>query len=361
MKIHLFIIMLFVLVSSCSQPGGDSGAGNGPGQNDGPSPTPIDKPKPTPTPSGPTPVPTPRPKLDVGVNIHLDAGPGVTLMKQMGATWVRIDMNWSIMEPAQGEWYFQPFDDTIAHAESLGLKVYANIGYTPTWASPNGRESGVPNVEHWKAFVRTAVARYQDRVAAFGIWNEPNLDQFWSGSADQYVDVILKPACEIIRSHTPRRPIVGPDLAHLYKPTIDVGKFLVAMKNKNAFTCLDIIGHHIYAGGDFDQKINGFSFLGIVYKPGIKQWFESAGIWGRKTWITEFGHNVDGSTEADQAKWTVDNLKVMSKYTSWLERAFIFEMTDPPGADAPYHMGMTRADGSIRPAYYEVQKFIQTQ
>ncbi|HEX4924964.1 MAG TPA: cellulase family glycosylhydrolase [Bdellovibrionales bacterium] len=353
--LFLFSLTAFLLGGCLS----DSGDTKAPGGGSGPQSTPAPTGAPSPTPAQtPQPTPSPKPHLVTGVNIHLDSTPLVHLMADMGAKWVRIDMNWSIMEPKEGVWDFAPFDLAIANAQAKGLKVFANIGYTPAWHSPNGKESGVPDAEKWKNFVRVAVGRYKDRVRHFGIWNEPNLEQFWTGSAEQYADVILKPACEIIRQIDSGLKIGAPDLAHLYKPTIDVGVFLKAIKNRGADSCIDILTHHVYAEGDLDQRLTGFYFAGVLYKNGLKQWMENAGLWGKRVWITEFGQNIDGSTEENQARWLVENLRVLAR-TPWIDLAFIFEMTDDPRPDAPYHMGLTRADGSKRPAYFEVKNAIE--
>src|SRR5438105_2774868 len=60
------------------------------------------------SPANPISTPSPQPPatsiLQVGMNIHLDASPMVKQVAEMGAKWVRIDMNWSIMEPSEGQW-----------------------------------------------------------------------------------------------------------------------------------------------------------------------------------------------------------------------------------------------------------------
>lgn len=349
----LALLIPVILLASCL--GGSDGS-KAPDTGSGPQSTPGASASPAPK---PTAQPTPKPQLDVGVNIHLDTTSLVHLMADMGAKWVRIDMNWSIMEPQDGVWDFSHFDRAISNAQAKGLKVFASIGYTPAWHSPNGKESGVPDVERWKNFVRVAVGRYKDRVRHFGIWNEPNLEQFWTGSAEQYVDVILKPACQIIRELDSGLKIGAPDLAHLYGAKIDVGQFLKTIRSRGADACIDILTHHIYAEGDFDQKLTGFYFAGVLYKNGLRQWMESADLWGKRVWITEFGQNLDGSNEENQARLLVENLDVIAR-TPWIDLAFIFEMTDDPRPDAPYHMGLTRADGSIRPAYSSVKAWIES-
>ena len=70
-------------------------------------------------------------------------------------------------------------------------------------------------------FVTDAVNRYSAapyNVTHFGIWNEPNLTQFFEGGADsidEYVDTILVPGAAAVRSACNSCKVLGPDLAHL--------------------------------------------------------------------------------------------------------------------------------------------------
>jgi hypothetical protein len=308
-----------------------------------------------------------RPAFEVGVNIHLDDSDLVGTMADMGAKWVRIDMNWPILEPQEGQWNFAPVDNAINNAKKYGLKIYATLAYSPAWASSNGQDSGVPPADQWQNFVRVAAERYGSMVDAWGIWNEPNLAQFWSGTADQWVETILQPACATLRTETPYTKIAGPDLSHLYQPSIDVGVFLKAIQNHGASGCLDVISHHIYADGDFQQRLEGFSFWGITYKPGLKQWMSNAGLWGKPVWITEFGWDAKyrGTTtldqnEAKQSQVITDQLKIMANLY-WVHKAIIFEESDSPDPSTePYEFGLTRFGGFLRPAYYATQSLISS-
>lgn len=319
-----------------------------------PSPTPDLTPGPTPSPT-----PAPRPPLEVGVNIHLNRSPQVKLMADLGAKWVRIDMDWCLMEPTDGQWDFSVFDDTIRIAKESGLNIFATLSCTPPWISSNGEHNGLPtDVNKWKLFVQTAVSRYKDKVSAFGIWNEPNLQQFWTGSLDQYFDVVFRPACEIIRNTDKNITLAGPELSHLYNSAISAPTFFNAFKAKGLDNCLDVITHHIYSDmSDFNEKFFGYYFAGVLYKLGLKQWLENAGLWGKPVWITEFGYDVKTGTEAGQAQTLSDELKLMNTI-SWINKAFIFEMIDDPRPEAPYQMGLLRADNTQRPAYSEIKKTI---
>jgi hypothetical protein len=48
--------------------------------------------------------------FELGVNIHLDSSAKVAQVAQMGARWVRIDLDWEWAEREEGKWDFAPFD-----------------------------------------------------------------------------------------------------------------------------------------------------------------------------------------------------------------------------------------------------------
>ena len=135
-----------------------------------------------------------------GINAHIPTDAELDLVARSGATWVRVDCDWQSFEPRRGDRRFMVMDRVVNSAVARGLRVFMTIAYTPTWASiGNGdarTNNDVPRPEAYAAFVEATVARYADRVQHFGLWNEPNLVQFFEGDVDQYIDNVLQ-------QHTP--------------------------------------------------------------------------------------------------------------------------------------------------------------
>ena len=52
-------------------------------------------------------------------------------------------------------------------------------------------------------------------MAAWGLWNEPNLPSYWQGSRREYIYQILIPGALAVRAADPSALVAGPDLAHL--------------------------------------------------------------------------------------------------------------------------------------------------
>lgn len=292
--------------------------------------------------------------FELGVNIHLDSGAQLLKACELGVQWVRVDVNWDGVEPRAGEWDFSAPDRSILDARNLGLKVYATLAYSPPWASSTGKGTGVPDIRAWERFVDQAARHYRGMVQAYGIWNEPNLEEFWTGSAEQYVDVLLKPAFRAIRLNDPSALVAGPDLAHLYSARLGIQDFLRTLAERGGADCLDVLSHHVYGADDFPHKLFGFSFGSYLYKPGLVQMLQAAGLDHKPVWITEMGAEAGALGEKVQAELIVRQLGLL-KSQHWVNKVFIYQLRDDR-VEGP-QWGLCRTDSSPRPAYGQVREF----
>src|SRR5687767_2860624 len=128
-----------------------------------------------------------------GVNAHAPQGQDLARLfdqlQAVGLGWVRIDFEWTAIEPQQDVFRWQTYDAIVAAAELRGLEVLGILAYTPAWATDGEPRAGVPRqVADWEDLCFRAAARYRGRVRAWEIWNEPNLDRFFAGSRTQYIE-----------------------------------------------------------------------------------------------------------------------------------------------------------------------------
>ena len=184
--------------------------------------------------------------LPYGINVHLAQNETLAKVKAAGITWIRIDVNWSVIEASKGKAVYTDVDRVVNYAAANGLSVYASIGSTPGWA--NGKKGSTypaGNVADWKNFVARTVARYKNQVKYWGIWNEPNLKNFFALGKDKFVQQILLPAAQTIRGADPAAFIVGPELSHKTEAGTE-WYFWMKYILDNAGSYFDIISHHIY-------------------------------------------------------------------------------------------------------------------
>ena len=286
---------------------------------------------------------------DVGYNVHQSLDTGVPVSAACGGSIVRIDLNWFQAEPTEGTYDWALFDRLIDGARAKNQRVLAVLSYTPAWASSANKDgktndNDVPRAGYYEKFVRVAVERYRDRVEHFEIWNEPNLGEFFEGTPQQYVDLILKPGADAVHAACPSCKTLGPDVATVgddYAAWMKIA--LEQAKDK-----LDIITGHVYSGfpkypGDtatnFMAKLEDHRILRlpdgtIVYEDplSLRESMIRYGAGSKPFWLTETGEKAKYGDAAAMEKQAVYIRKVLEAMLSrpWWHTTIFYEAFDEP-------------------------------
>src|SRR5207237_989190 len=139
-------------------------------------------------------------------------------VRALGATWIRVDVNWAVIqERGRRSYRWGSFDRVVRAARARGLNVLAAILYTPRWARPSGGSGVTPpaNLDDYAAFARSTARHYRRiGVAAYEIWNEPNIADFWAPGPDpaRYVQM-LRLAYPAIKAGDPSATVVSAGLS----------------------------------------------------------------------------------------------------------------------------------------------------
>jgi hypothetical protein len=309
-----------------------------------------------------------------GVNAHAPGGDDLRFLLDRAEAarigWIRIDFIWGWVEPARGRRDYALYDDIVSEARARGIEVYASLVGTPAWATDGSPGIGVPrDVADWRAFVSDSARRYRGRVKAWGVWNEPNLGGFWSGSRAQYVDVLLRPAAEEIRKADPDALVCGPELAHLKSGGADWYDWLVDVLRR-AGDALDVVTHHVYdrdGNGDVTRKLDASTTFGgdpdfwDLVPPSVREVLRYARA-TQPVWLTETGWASDEVGEANQSRYLVG---LFSDWFGrpgeprWVRKVFSYELIDD-GSDGVPRWGLLRPDRSPKPAYSGIAAFTST-
>jgi len=130
---------------------------------------------------------------------------------------------WKDIEPSRGDFHFDRADELLNELESKGLKVVARLGDSPDWAITHikGKKGvdfidGPPDdLNDWGTFCGVLASRYKGRIAAYQVWNEPNLSREWGNqppNAAGYVG-LLKACSDAIRAADPQAIIISAGLS----------------------------------------------------------------------------------------------------------------------------------------------------
>jgi len=266
-----------------------------------------------------------------------------TRLIQSNAGSVRLDLNWNELETSDG--YYEPaavnaLFANLNTARDRGMEVLLTIAYSPAWA--NGglpKQYGPNNYIKWQEFLQDVFWVLGDRPEiTFGIWNEPDSDQFLVD--DDYATVWkqLWYHAHVARLNVgkPYVKLAGPDHTG-YGPRMSYFSYAVNQMHVYGYAH-DVVTLHWYS--DHPNSLSNLVAVGTTASN------------PKKLWLTEVG--VDRANDTTQAN-DMENL-ILSPFAnrpvgSLWTRIFVYRMT-------PYlNFGLMRADGTARPSFAKFQAY----
>lgn len=177
------------------------------------------------------------------------------LIRDAGFGWVKQTFAWRDIEGAgKGVFDWSRPDRIVEQVHQYGLKLLVRVDSQPQWAGGKYPENGPPdNLQDFADFLFALASRYKGRIAAYQVWNEPNLNvpgrSEWGGrppNPAEYAEM-LKIAYKAIKAADPEAWVVSAGLA----PTTrwdDVAmpdlEFLRGMYAAGAKPYFDLLGAH---------------------------------------------------------------------------------------------------------------------
>jgi hypothetical protein len=284
----------------------------------------------------------------------------------IGATWVRFDLNWSIVEARRGHDDWARVDELVIAARARGLRLLATLAYTPPWARAGRGDDKQPprDPRDYARFAAAAAERYgPDEIAAWELWNEPNNGMFWAPRPDAGAYARLaRLAGAAIHRQRPGATVVlaglspgGPllDWSAADGTVVSPWRFLRDVDDAGATSSVDAIGFHPYAvqplGPDGRAEANPFQQTRALRALLDVRGHAELPIWGTEAGAWTGGDG--GISESAQARAVRDYLRAWHAFPR-TGPFFYYELRDAPGVGpGDRHFGLLRSDGSSRPAY----------
>lgn len=176
----------------------------------------------------------------------------VALVKEMGFEWVKQAFAWRDIEDIKKgayNWYFA--DLIVDEVEKSGLKLLARVDRQPFWSQGPGADlylNGPPKeLADFQDFCYVLADRYQGRIQAYQVWNEPNLSREWGDSEPNAVEYVeLLEACYTgIKGADPEALVISAGLAPTgidLPAAIPDDRFLQEMYAAGAAPFFDVLG-----------------------------------------------------------------------------------------------------------------------
>jgi hypothetical protein len=264
-----------------------------------------------------------------------DASREIAAVGKTGASWVRLPIDWGVIETSPGQYNWSYLDNLVNSAGANNLRILGLISNTPFFARTEGAQLLFPssppkNPADFGAFTAAVAKRYGNRITAWEIWNEPNLPLFMGfiENKPRHYTNMLKAAYTSIKSVQPGSTIVAAGLSPLYGADSPPG-FLQQLYDAGAGGFFDAAAAHpyVFPGGLAADSTNGWSDVLRMHDVMVAN-----GDGGKKIWMTEIGASTsdvagDGVSQQEQAKQIVDVLGAAAAL-GWSGPAFIHTVRD---------------------------------
>ena len=228
------------------------------------------------SPTPPTP-PTPHPRLyplphlaspEYGIQAflwwHVDnktAWRDANLVQDLGFGWIKQEFLWAEMLHSPGDQYdWFRTDGIVKLAEERELKVLARLGAPPQWAVAEA-PMGLPvNPDDFAHFCGALAARYVGRIAAYEVWNEPNLAREWNGQPPDPAGYaqLLKLCYLAIKQADPQAIVIAAGLAPTGPADLSIAmpddEFYRGLYAAGAAPYFDLLGVHAPGYGNPPER-----------------------------------------------------------------------------------------------------------
>lgn len=291
-------------------------------------------------------------------------------MKAAGVTQLRFAFGWDAIEEEPGTYNWGFWDDLVDEAQRQGITLIPYVCYTPRWL-------GTSETDYWHEppsdlaafgrFMNVIVKRYKGKIKSWELWNEPDLQAYWLGSAAQFAEMVKEGARQV-RKADPEAVVVLGGMSNGRGPFFDT-----IMKRYDVGGYFDVINVHGYhetwhpeVAEAYPERLHGM--MELMPKIGPKP----------DLWLAEFGYSDYRFKPNQVSQWGVDAVydyehtprfqavalirhHALALSTGTLGLSAWYRINDLPpsegviGDDNNKFLGLLDAQGRRKPAFYAMQ------
>ncbi|MFH2142645.1 MAG: T9SS type A sorting domain-containing protein [Bacteroidota bacterium] len=157
-----------------------------------------------------------------------------------------LDTAYDPLDPA--DYYFHISDSMAANIYNAGGKIFYRLGQSYHWDTLYS----VPpvNFNKWATSAVQIIKHYNDgwnngfnyNIDYFEIWNEPDLKEFWRGTAQEYI-AFYRTVTKAIKAYNPALKVGGPAISNVFNESF-INEFLDSVATYNL--PMDFFSYHFY-------------------------------------------------------------------------------------------------------------------
>lgn len=213
-----------------------------------------------------------------------------------GATLFRFGIGWDAIEEAPDQYDYRFWDELVDIAARRRIKLIPYIAYTPSWIASGATDAWrrpPRDLDRFARFLGVTAARYKGRISAWELWNEPDNDAYWTGSAEEYARLVKAAATEL-RRVDPESVVVLGGMAKGRSPFFEE----LALRH-GVMGYVDVVNIHGYLETWSNDRIEAYpawidAVAALLPRP------------GPDLWLAEFGYSSHRYSERQASAWGVD-------------------------------------------------------
>lgn len=321
------------------------------------------------------------PNFAYGVNIADLAT--AYLINDLGFNWAKGYVNWQTVEPKPGDFRWVDPDNIVKAFGDQQVKILMRVHGSPDWARPADTHLSHPptDINDFAKFMTALASRYKGQVAAYEIWNEPNLDYEWGylpPDPAAYTQM-LKAAYTAVKQADPEALVISGGLATTGQGSATAYgdlEYLQGMYEAGARGYFDALGSHPYAYGRSPDATDewGLAFTrvedqhSIMVKNGDGEtpiWITEAGWVLQNSWDLQ-EHEASGVSEAQQAEYLSRAYAKTRQDWPYVYALFLFNLDFSvapwyPAAEPMRWYSILNPDRTPRPAYTALREMMRAR
>jgi polysaccharide biosynthesis protein PslG len=289
-------------------------------------------------------------------------------LQELGLNWVRVDLHWDRLEPAPGQWQLTEMDRmTEVLAEKNVQSLLFMVGSAPFASSAPAGTSNYDqyppvSAEQFADSMAYLATRYPS-VDAWQVWNEQNIPPFWQPIEDPAgYSHLLETSLDRLATANPAAERVMGGMAYYSQMPVQGGLMFEAMDQLGSIGSDRVAAYHPYSMSPEGDVVADKDFL--LRGTTLNQQLRARNA--QAIWATEFGwSSYSGPVEwqpligeRGQADYLLKRIALMSAMD--YDRIFLFNLSDLDARATPrdQHYGLLRLDGSRKPAFKALKRFL---
>ena len=304
-----------------------------------------------------TQVPLPQPVIPggFGVNIHFRDEPrDLDMIADAGFRFIRMDLAWGGVEREKGVYNFGGYDALTEGCEKRGIRILYILDYSNKLYESDRSVRTEEGREAFARFAETAAKRYAGKGILWEIWNEPNLNHFWSPqpSVEDYC-ALVKATAPLVRKADSSGTIAAPATSGI------PFEWLENCCKKGLLEWIDVLTVHPYRSQPPETVIKDYARLRKLnerYAPKGKEVPIISGEWG----YSQINWDKSALSEEQQAQYLVRMFLInlhegvpVSIWYDWKD-----DGTDPK--EREHHFGTVTHDLKSKQAYLAAKNLAHT-